>query len=72
MRKVYDNQLSIDTIPMENIKLDPRGRQAAEGFLYGIREIFLDDQTRVKLMALLESYQPGNRKKVGAVRQANW
>ncbi len=57
---------------MEEIQLDPRSRDVIQVFLYGLRQIFLDLPTRLKLMDLLERYKPGTRKNCGRPGMDVW
>ena len=46
MRRVFDFQACLDTVPIAEIELDPTSRDVIIKFLYAMQQIFLDDPTR--------------------------
>ncbi len=45
MRKTYDFQMSIDTIPIEDIHLHPTDRDIVQVYLYGLQKISFEKQS---------------------------
>ena len=73
MRIVYDLQLNLDSVLIEEIKINPNSRDKMESFFSAVRQIFLDDSTRERLFQLLEQYyKPDTRKDCGRPGMMLW
>ncbi len=54
MRTVFDSQFSLDTTQMQDIEIDANSRDDIVMYLYGLQQLFLDDEIRKKLFDVLE------------------
>ena len=53
MRTVFQTQMMIGTVPIEEIELDLKSRDDVIAYLYGLQQIFKDPRTRKKLFTAL-------------------
>lgn len=73
MRTVFDSQLSLDTTQMQDIEIDANSRDDIVMCLYGLQQLFLDDEIRKKLFDVLErEYKPEVRKDRGRPGMDLW
>ncbi len=73
MRKVFQAQMTIGTVPIEEIELDLKSRDDVIAYLYGVQQIFKNPRTRKQLFDLMDSgYNPGVRKDRGRPGMDLW
>ncbi len=73
MRTVFQTQMMIGTVPIEEIELDLKSRDDVIAYLYGLQQIFKDPRIRKKLFTALDSgYNPVVRKDRGRPGMDLW
>ncbi len=73
MRKVFQAQMTIGTVPIEEIELDLKSRDDVIAYLYGVQQIFKNPRTRKQLFDLMDSgYNPRVRKDRGRPGMDLW
>jgi len=58
MRQIFNHQLSLDHVPIEDIQLDLNSRDPFVAFLFGIQSILTNNAACKKLTALLKTHNP--------------
>ncbi|MCY4224087.1 MAG: hypothetical protein OXF06_04550 [Bacteroidetes bacterium] len=58
MRNIFTHQLSLDSVLIEDIQLNPSSRDPFIAFLYGIKLILTNHAASKQLSALLKTHNP--------------
>ncbi|MCY4170134.1 MAG: hypothetical protein OXF08_00870 [Bacteroidetes bacterium] len=67
-----DLQLSIDTILIKDIELDLKSRSPIVAFLYGLRQLLMNESAVYELKLLLDKYNTGVSKRHGRPGMSLW
>ncbi len=65
MRNRFEQQLSIEQIPIEKTIINPKSKNALDELLVALKEIYCNKEYNKHIFSLLEEYLVANKKKTG-------
>lgn len=72
MRKQYDSQLQLDSIPIEAVAIDLRSRDELPQLLLGLQYIFKDASLRDSILAILKADVLSGKNRTGRPGMSMW